>query len=136
MGGAPPGPSLGVPSRPTGRKPMAQAPQRPTHQSQSQQRSHPDAAPPPRHPAQGPPARAGVPQRDQQPRPEVEDEAPPEKILEKDEALALFRAGHRLKKAGDPPNKWIAASRIHGVMVLCYPMDEEIEKGIMDQELV
>jgi hypothetical protein len=121
---------------------MAQAPHRPASQShsqqQGQQRQHQQEQrrEPERHPAQGPPARPGVPQRDQQQRPEAEPEAPPEKILEKDEALALFRAGHRLKKAGDPPNKWIAASRIHGVMVLCYPMDEEIEKGIMEQELV
>lgn len=91
----------------------------------------------PRHPAQPPAARPGVAQPDQQPQPEVEEEAPPEeKILEKEEAMQLFRAGHRLKKAGDPVEKWFAASRIHGVMVLCYPVDEEIEKGISEQDLV
>jgi hypothetical protein len=109
---------------------MAQTPQRPSPQRQSPQE-------PPRHPAQPPAARPGVPQRDQQPRPDEPDQPPPEeKVLEKEEAMQLFRAGHRLKKAGDPPEKWFSASRIHGVLVLCYPVDEEIEKGIAEQDLV
>jgi hypothetical protein len=113
---------------------MAQAPQRPSPQSRTSPQARPE---PERHPAQPPAARPGVPQPDQQPQPDVEAEAPPEeKVLEKEEAKMLFRAGHRLKKAGDPAEKWFAASRIHGVLVLCYPVDEEIEKGVLDQDLV
>jgi hypothetical protein len=93
---------------------------------------------PPRHPAQPPPARPGVPQRDLQPQPDDPNAKPPpeERAVAPEEALQLFRAGHRLKKRGDPPDKWFAAFRLHNTLVICYPVDEEIEKHVLDQDLV
>jgi hypothetical protein len=89
------------------------------------------------HPAQPLPARPGRPQPDQQPQhPEAEVEEPEEKVIAPEEAMALFRAGHRLKKKGDPPERWFAASRLHNVMVVCSPLTEEIEKQIEQDELV
>jgi hypothetical protein len=107
---------------------MATTPQRPA----------PPPSPPSSHPAQPPAARPGVPQPDLQPKAQGgETEKPPEeKVLEKEEVLQLFRAGHRLKKKGDPPEKWLAATRIGGHLVICYPVDEEIEKTVLGQQLV
>jgi hypothetical protein len=109
---------------------MATTPQRPA--------PPPTSPAPASHPAQPPPARPGVAQPDQQPKPDDPDAKPPaeEKVLEKEEALQLFRAGHRLKKKGDPPEKWLAATRIGGHLVICYPVDEEIEKTVLGQQLV
>jgi hypothetical protein len=109
-----------------------------THsQSQQQQRNPPPRQEPERQPAQSTVAKPGVPQPDQQPRPEPpEEKKPEEKVLEKEQAMQLFRAGHRLKIKGDPQEKWFSASRLHGALVICYPVDEEIEKTISEQELV
>ncbi len=54
----------------------------------------------------------------------------------KREALSLFRAGHKLRKAGDPPEKWFQASRIGGILVLCVPVDQDVEEAVLDQDLV
>jgi hypothetical protein len=111
---------------------MAQSPQRPASPSRS---APPTREPPPRHPAQPPAARPGVAQRDQQPQPEPEPEKE-ERAVNPAEAGALFRAGHRLKRRGDPPDKWFAAFRLHNTLVICYPIDDEIEKQVLDQDLV
>jgi hypothetical protein len=111
---------------------MAQQPQRPAARPQ------PPRQEPPRHPAQPPPARPGVAQRDQQPQPDDVAAAPPpeERAVDPAEAAQLFRAGHRLRRRGDPPDKWFAAFRLHNTLVICYPVDEEIEKSVLDQDLV
>lgn len=112
---------------------MAQPPQRPAPPTK------PAPSEPPRHPAQGAPAQPGVAQPDQQPKPPDDPNAKPapeEKVIDKAEAAALFRAGHRLKKKGDPPEKWFSASRLHNTLVICYPVDEEVEKTVLEQELV
>ena len=118
----------------------AQHPAEPQHHVQEQAEPrhpaghHPE---PPHHPAQPPEAKPGVPQQDLQPKLEGEAEKPPEeKVLEKDDAMQLFHAGHRLKVKGDPPEKWFAASRIANQLVICKPVDEEIEKFVMEHELV
>jgi hypothetical protein len=64
------------------------------------------------------------------------EEKPEEKVLSKEEAKLLFQAGHRLKKKGDPPDKWIAATRLHNQVCLARPLDEELEKTVLGQELV
>jgi hypothetical protein len=109
---------------------MASTPQRPA--------PPPHTPAPPPHPAQPPPATPGVAQPDLQPKAQAAEGEKPleEKVLEKEEALQLFRAGHRLKKKGDPPEKWLAATRIGGHLVICYPVDEEIEKTVLGQQLV
>ena len=112
-----------------------------THSQSQQQRNPPprqeSRQEPERHPAQSTVAKPGVPQPDQQPRPEPpEEKKPEEKVLDKEQAMQLFRAGHRLKIKGDPSEKWFSASRLHNVLVICYPVDEEIEKSISEQELV
>jgi hypothetical protein len=111
-----------------------------TTSSGSGSRSHEKSEPvkePERHPAQPSPAKPGVPQSDLQPKSEVEPEKPPEeKVLSKEDAMALFRGGHKLKKKGDPPEKWFAASRAHGVLAISRPVDEEVEKAINEQDLV
>jgi hypothetical protein len=110
---------------------MAQSPQRPA--------ARPAPRPePPRHPAQPPPARPGVPQRDLQPQPDDPDAKPPpeERAVDPNEALQLFRSGHRLKKRGDPPENWFAAFRLHNTLVICYPVTEDIEKQVLEQDLV
>lgn len=89
-----------------------------------------------RHPAQPPPAKPGVPEPDQQPKPETEAKEPEEKTVAKEEAMQLFRAGHKLKKKGDPSEKWFAAVRLHGQLCLAQPLDEELEKKVVDEELV
>ena len=89
---------------------------------------------PPRNPTQPPPARPGVAQPDLQPQPE--EEPKPEREVAPEEALQLFRAGHKLKRAGDPPEKWFAASRLFNTLVLCVPVDETIEKQIAGEQLV
>jgi|HubBroStandDraft_6_1064221.scaffolds.fasta_scaffold15710_1 hypothetical protein len=115
---------------------MAQQPHRPAAPSRPAP-PQPSRHEPPRHPAQPQAARPGVAQRDQQPRPDEPDQPPPEeKVVDPAEAGQLFRAGHRLKRKGDPPDKWFAAFRLHNTLVICYPMDEEIEKNVLDQELV
>ena len=106
---------------------MAHAPQRPAAPSRP--------APPPRHPAQPPAARPGVPQRDQQYQ-EPEPEKVEERAVAPEEAAQLFRSGHRLKRRGDPPDKWFAAFRLHNTLVICYPIDDETEKHVLDQDLV
>ena len=111
------------------------------HQTQHQppkKEPEPPKKEPERHPAQPPEAEPGVAQRDRQPQPDDPHAKPPpeEKVVNKDEAVQLFRSGHKLKKKGDPPEKWFMASRINNVLVLCVPVDEEIEKGVLDQELV
>jgi hypothetical protein len=110
---------------------MAQSPQRP---AASTRPAPPPRHEPPRHPAQPPAARPGVAQRDQQPQPE--EEAPPERTVAPEEAAQLFRAGHRLKKRGDPPENWFAAFRLHNTLVICYPVTEDIEKQVLEQDLV
>ena len=111
---------------------MATTPQRPPSPPPPPQHTEP-----PRHPAEPPAVKPGVPQPDQQPQPEPKDKKPPEeKVLSPEEAKQLFHAGHRLKKKGDPPGKWIAASRIAGKLVLCVPVDEEVEKNVLGQQLV
>jgi hypothetical protein len=112
---------------------MAQSPQRPATRP-----AQPSRQEPPRHPAQPPPARPGVPQRDLQPQPDDPDAKPPpeEKVVDPAEAAQLFRSGHRLKRKGDPPDKWFAAFRLHNQLVICYPMDDEIEKSVLEQDLV
>jgi hypothetical protein len=44
--------------------------------------------------------------------------------------MQLFHAGHRLKRKGDPDDKWIGAARIHGTMCVCKPLDESAEKEL------
>jgi hypothetical protein len=119
---------------------MAQPPHR-SQQQHTQSRREPERQErqePPRHPAQPPAARPGVAQRDQQPRPDDPADQPPpeEKVVDPAEAGQLFRAGHRLKRKGDPPDKWFAAFRLHNTLVICYPMDDEIEKQLLEQDLV
>ena len=65
-----------------------------------------------------------------------ETPAPEEKVLGKEDAMALFRAGHKLKVKGDPPTKWFAATRAHGVLAISRPVDEDVEKAINSQDLV
>lgn len=91
-----------------------------------------------RHPAQPAPARPGVPTRDQQPEPDDPNAKPPpeEKSVDPNEAASLFRAGHRLKRRGDPPEQWFSAFRLHNQLVICYPMTDDIEKQVLDQDLV
>lgn len=103
-----------------------------TQQQQGQQRREE------RHPAQPAPARPGVATQDQQPRPDDPNAKPPpeERTVTKEEAGSLFRAGHRLKVRGDPPEKWFAAFRMQNTLVICYPIDEEIEKQVLEQDLV
>jgi hypothetical protein len=99
-------------------RPPPRYPARPEQQPEH----HPD--PPPTQPPDYPP-----PEPEQEPEPE-------EKVLEHAEAKQLFLAGHRLKKKGDPPEKWFCASRLHGLLVVCHPMDEEFETVFEGQELV
>jgi hypothetical protein len=66
----------------------------------------------------------------------TEEKKPEEKVVDKDEVKNLFQAGHRLKKKGDPPDKWIAATRLHNTLCLAQPLDEELEKKVLGQELV
>jgi hypothetical protein len=66
----------------------------------------------------------------------TEEKKPEEKVLSKEEAKSLFQGGHRLKKKGDPPDKWIAATRLHNQLCLARPLDEEMEKTVLGQELV
>jgi hypothetical protein len=83
----------------------------------------------PQHPATPPPAQPGVPPQHDQAQPE-------EKVLSKEEAKQLFLAGHRLRKKGDPPEKWIAAARVHNIMCLCRPLDPDLEKAELESEVV
>jgi hypothetical protein len=108
--------------RPDEERTIKQAEQRPT--------------PTDRHPTQPAPVQPGVHQPDQQPqRPEEEKEKPEEKVLDKEEAKQLFFAGHRLKRHGDPAEKWIGAARVHGTMCICRPLDETAERDL-EQQLV
>jgi hypothetical protein len=67
----------------------------------------------------------------------VEPEKPPEEtVLGKEDAMNLFRGGHKLKKKGDPLTKWFAATKAHGVLVICRPVDEDVEKELNGQDLV
>lgn len=68
--------------------------------------------------------------------PPTEPPPEPEREVAQAEALQLFRAGHKLKKAGDPPERWFAASRLFGQLVLCVPVDEAVEKMIAGEQLV
>jgi hypothetical protein len=120
---------------------MATTPKPPQHSTSKDDPRHSDVQtpkPPERHPAEPPPARPGVAQRDQQPHPDDPNAKPPpeEKPVPKEEALQLFRAGHRLRIKGNPPEKWFAAFRLHNQLVICYPVDEEVEKSLEGQELV
>ncbi len=91
---------------------------------------------PERHPAEPAPATPGVAQGDQQAPPPTEPPPPPDVPVSKDEAVQLFRSGHKLRKAGDPPEKWFQASRIAGVLVLCIPVDADVEESVLGQDLV
>ncbi len=91
---------------------------------------------PARHPAQPDPAEPGVAQGDQQTPPPDEAPPKPDVPVSKEEALSIFRAGHKLRKAGDPPEKWFQASRIGGILVLCVPVDQDVEEAVLDQDLV
>lgn len=89
-----------------------------------------------KHPAQPDPAEPGVAQGDQQAPPPDEAPPKPDVPVSKEEALSLFRSGHKLRKAGDPPEKWFQASRIGGILVLCVPVDQDVEEAVLDQDLV
>lgn len=66
----------------------------------------------------------------------AEEKKPEEKVVSKEEVRSLFESGHRLKKKGDPDTKWIAATRLHNQLCLAQPVDEELEKTVLAQELV
>jgi hypothetical protein len=83
----------------------------------------------PQHPATPPPQQTPL-AHDQAPK------EPEEKVLSKEEAKQLFLAGHRLRKKGDPPEKWIAAARVHNIMCLCRPLDPDLEKAELESEVV
>lgn len=99
---------------------MATTPTPPVH-PQAQQAQRP--APPQPSPAPAAP-------------PSTEEKKPEEKVVAKEEVRALFEAGTKLKKKGDPPEKWIAATRLHNTLCLAQPLDEEMEKKVLGQELV
>jgi hypothetical protein len=87
-------------------------------------------------PAQPAPHGASPPIAQPAARASNEDKKPEEKVLSKEEAKSLFQGGHRLKKKGDSPDKWIAATRLHNQVCLARPLDEELEKTVLGQELV
>lgn len=66
----------------------------------------------------------------------TEEKKPEEKVVSKEEVRSLFESGHRLKKKGDPDNKWIAAVRISNTLCLAQPLDDELEKKVLGAELV
>lgn len=90
---------------------------------------------PPPSPATAPPAppSPAAPPQAAQP---AAGHPPEEKVLSKDEARALFEGGHRLKKKGDPNEKWLAATRLHGQLCLAQPVTEELEKSVLEAQLV
>jgi len=51
-----------------------------------------------------------------------EPKPPEEKALPADEARALLGAGHRLRKAADPPTKWITQTRVNNETCLAQPL--------------
>lgn len=114
-----------------------------THASASSRSQHeqaskkePEPKEPERHPAQPAPATPGVAQHDQQPQPDDPNAPPPPKPVAKEEAASLFHAGHKLRKKGDPPEKWFAMVRIANQPCLVTPLDDETEKAALDADLV
>ena len=95
------------------------------------------AKPADHHPAAPPPATPGVAQPDQQEANQpAEPPAKPERPVAKEEAGQLLRAGHRLRKKGDAPEQWFAATRLFGQLCIVRPLDEATEKEALDEDLV
>lgn len=62
---------------------------------------------------------------------ELDKDIPP---VKPDEAEALLKAGHRLRKRGDDPQtQWIAITRQKGDLVICFPATEDNIKDYIDK---
>jgi len=89
------------------------------------------------HQGQGAPATPGKAQPDTQPANQPADaKKPEEKVLPKEEAKSLLHGGHRLKKKGADPEKWMSTARVRNTLCLAVPLDEETEKKVLADDLV
>lgn len=113
---------------------MAQAPQKPSPPgSRTSQSSHGAAPlPPPNRPLTQPEPDDGRDEDDEKDGGKAKE---PE-ALPKEQALALLKAGHRLRKKGDDPDKWVAICRHRGDLVIAYPLTEEAEEELGHEQLV
>lgn len=62
--------------------------------------------------------------------------AEPADALSADDAKALLRGGHRLKKVGDEDENWIAYTRQRGDLAMARPVTEENEEELLKEQLV
>jgi hypothetical protein len=68
--------------------------------------------------------------------PKADDTKPEPEALKPEDAKALLHAGHKLRKKGDPPEKWIAFVRVGGKLAKATPLDEEEEEKLAKEQLV
>lgn len=65
---------------------------------------------------------------------ELDEDKPP---LSKDEAIALLKAGHRLRIKGDDPTNWLAMTRHGGDLVVSYPAtDEAVDEALASGDFI
>ncbi len=78
------------------------------------------------------------------PQDEKDPNAPPSQLeldeskpsLKPEEAAALLRAGHRLRKRGDDPANWIAMTRHQNDLVLSIPATPDALAGVLKEDLI
>lgn len=85
------------------------------------------------------------PQREHEPPPREQSQQaaktddkgkPEEKALSKEDAELIFESGGKLKKKGDPDDKWFAVGRVRNQLAVCYPLTDELKKKLLEMELV
>ena len=57
-------------------------------------------------------------------------------MLSKEDARTHLHAGTKLRKKGDPPEKWLCGTRTRNQLMVSYPLTKELEDEILSGSLV